>query len=1216
MNVSEFLSSWRPDETVPYPRHIQQSIALARWLQQRSQQLQTGVERRQQAELDRIIRDPHDRATLTQLTDQAFRAKAADRAADQLVHILDVQGIPRFFSPLDQTLMRGFQSFGAYLPDVAIPLVQDKMRRETANVILPAEPELLHAYLQERRKANIRINVNFLGEALLGEADAQRRLKSYLQALQSPDIEVISIKISTIFSQISALARQHTIDVLCDRLELLYRAAGRESFLLPNGQSVSKFVYLDMEEYRDVHLTAQVMMQTLDRPGLQHIHAGIALQAYLPDSCDIQQSIYAWARRRVAAGGSPITVRLVKGANMEMERVDASIHGWQQAPYRTKVETDANFKRMLGTALQPANLSAARLAVASHNLFDVAYAIVLAWETHSMQHVQLEMLEGMANPQRRALSEVAQDILLYAPACRREEFLHAVGYLIRRLDENSGPENFLRYAFRLQVDSPEWLALQQLFVDSWEIMESVCRIPRRTQDRRDTSQHIAPLPHRWEEFENEPDTDFSLPHHSQWAETILDDWRPRCGAGAMSVPVVVDGQEHFDRPQLQINSDPSQPGVIVSRCALADERDVNRAVSCAQADIDGWRRATPQFRRNILDRVAQTIAEQRSDLMGAALAETGKLLQESDPEVSEAVDFVRFYGRTAEQFHGLPTIKAHGMGVIAVVSPWNFPLAIPCGGMAAALAAGNCVILKPSSNAILVGYKLCECFWQSGISRHTLQFLPCDGNNTAQKLVTHDGVQAVVLTGGTATALSMLDRSPRLNLIAETGGKNATIVTAMADRDQAIKNVVHSAFGHSGQKCSATSLLILEQEVYDDATFRATLCDAVASRAVGSAWDLATSIGPLIHPPVGPLERGLKELEPGESWALLPRISEQNRQLVAPGIKWDVRPGSYTHMTEFFGPLLAVMPARNLREAISLSHQTGYGLTAGLESLDDREQQLWQELTLAGNLYLNRPTTGAIVLRQPFGGWSKSAFGPGLKAGGPNYVVSLMHFETVAESQQGSPLTNTELATLAEELLRPHASVARIPVAERRSVVEALSSYDQISKSEFDHRHDYCRLLGQDNFLGYRPFHEIRIRLDIADTFFDIISRVGAARSLGCRTTISAPLEFDCPALQFLDEITQPWGAHVELVEETDEQLVDVLLNRQTDRLRYSSHAVVPESILRAAAQAGVYVARAPVLPAGRVELLWYLREQSISMNYHRYGNLGTRAAEFRRERA
>ena len=224
-----------------------------------------------------------------------------------------------------------------------------------------------------------------------------------------------------------------------------------------------------------------------------------------------------------------------------------------------------------------------------------------------------------------------------------------------------------------------------------------------------------------------------------------------------------------------------------------------------------------------------------------------------------------------------------------------------------------------------------------------------------------------------------------MHLLAETGGKNATIVTALSDRDQAIKNVLHSAFSHSGQKCSATSLLILESEVYHDAKFRAALCDAVESLHVGSAWDLPTKIGPLIRPPSGVLETGLKELEPGEEWAVMPRLHvDDNPHLVSPGVKWGVQPSSFTHCTELFGPVLGVMEARDLDAAIDLVNATGYGLTSGLESLDDREQELWCSRIRAGNLYINRPTTGAIVLRQPFGGMGKSSVGPGIKAGGPN----------------------------------------------------------------------------------------------------------------------------------------------------------------------------------------------------------------------------------------
>ena len=349
---------------------------------------------------------------------------------------------------------------------MAVPLVKEQMRKETANVILPAEPELLLGHLRGRRDEGVRMNVNFLGEAILGEEEAYRRLQTNLQALQSPDIEVISVKISTLYSQISALAREHTVATLCQRLELLYRTAARQTYARSDGRAAPKFVYLDMEEYRDLSLTAEAFMRTLQRPGLEKVAAGIVLQAYIPDSFRYQQEINAWARSRVAAGGAPITIRVVKGANMEMERFEAAQRGWPQAPYKTKLETDANYQRMVDEALQPDNIVAVHLGVASHNLFDLSYALVQAAEKGVLDKVQFEMLEGMANAQRRALLEIAHNVLLYAPVCRKEDFIYAIGYLVRRLDENTGPENFLRHAFRIRPDGPDWQRLAERFVEA------------------------------------------------------------------------------------------------------------------------------------------------------------------------------------------------------------------------------------------------------------------------------------------------------------------------------------------------------------------------------------------------------------------------------------------------------------------------------------------------------------------------------------------------------------------------------------------------------------------------------------------------------------------------------------------------------------------------------------------------------------------------------
>ena len=563
---------------------VAQAIVLARRLQERARELQTSAERRQQAELDRMIQSPSDKATLVEITDQAFRARLPHRAADQLVHILDVQGVPRFFSALDRTLLRGFQSFGAYLPGVAMPLVKDKMQHETANVVLPAEEDLLREHLEDRRREGVRMNVNYLGEALLGEADAERRLQSYLAALQRPEIEVMSVKISTIYSQISALARQHTVDVLCDRLELLYRAAAKGRFTRADGAVVPKFVYLDMEEYRDKDITAAAFMRTLDRPGLEQARAGIALQAYIPDSFATQRTITEWARRRVAAGGGPVTIRIVKGANMEMERVEAILARLaardvrRQARHRRQLPPHARVRH----AARESRGRASRRRLAQS-----VYARLRADARRGRRRLRPHAVRNArrhGQPPAAGAVELAGDMLLYAPACRQEDFVNAIGYLVRRLDENTGPDNFLRHAFNLEVDSPAWRRLEQGFLDSFRADRIAQRQPvaRKIEVRSEPARNFPPLrpplppwrgapstgdpkspERRWtareatgergeagtrsitspptplhqgegsgrpslhlqppasslQSFANEPDTDWSLPQNSDWAQT-------------------------------------------------------------------------------------------------------------------------------------------------------------------------------------------------------------------------------------------------------------------------------------------------------------------------------------------------------------------------------------------------------------------------------------------------------------------------------------------------------------------------------------------------------------------------------------------------------------------------------------------------------------------------------------------------------------------------
>jgi RHH-type proline utilization regulon transcriptional repressor/proline dehydrogenase/delta 1-pyrroline-5-carboxylate dehydrogenase len=456
--------------------------------------------------------------------------------------------------------------------------------------------------------------------------------------------------------------------------------------------------------------------------------------------------------------------------------------------------------------------------------------------------------------------------------------------------------------------------------------------------------------------------------------------------------------------------------------------------------------------------------------------------------------------------------------------------------------------------------------------------------------------------------MRILKERPDVFLAAETGGKNATIVTAMADRDQAIKNVIQSAFGNCGQKCSATSLLILEKEVYEDEHFKAQLVDAAQSYQTGSAWQFRNKMGPLVNKPDEDLQRALTTLEPGETWALKPENLHDNPYMWTPGIKYDVKPGSYTHMTEFFGPLLAVMKADDLDHAIALVNRTGYGLTSGLESLDLREQEKWKAQIKAGNLYINRGTTGAVVLRQPFGGMGKSALGAGIKVGGPNYVSQFMAFEETGDPPTGAIRDESYLLRLAGEwklelLWGKHGKWK----TDLHKTVQAIKSYLYNFEQEFSQEKDYFHLRGQDNILRYLPVGTVLVRLHEDDSLFDVLGRIAAVKVSGCGLVVSIPTGLTNGVTDFLGATEgKRIVGDAPVVRQSDSELIQYIAKVQ--RIRYAAADRVPAAVLEEAAKTGFYISRANVFMEGRLELLQYFQEQSICDNYHRYGNLGDRA--------
>jgi len=924
------------------------------------------------AQVARMMGDPAGKAATFALCDRVFRPGTSAGAAGQLRGVVADLGVPRYLAPLDRALFAAGAAAAPWLPWVVMPQVERRLRLETGAVILPAETGPLAAHIDRRRAQGVRLNLNRLGEAILGEEEAERRFHANLALLADPKVDYISVKVSSICSQVSSLGSERSLADIQVRLRELYRACLRHS--------PAKFVNLDMEEYRDLGLTAEAFLRTLSEPEFRGLTAGIVLQAYLPDAHLVQRRITEWAQARVAAGGAPVKVRLVKGANLAMERVEAEMHGWEQAPYLTKAEVDANFRRMLLWATDAGRTSAVRLGVGSHNLFDLALALVLREERGLGSSLELEMLEGMAPHQAEAARERAGDLLLYAPVVPRDDFGSAVAYLIRRLDENTTEGNFLRDLFDLEPGSAAWEGQKAAFLRGLAEAPAASLGPRRRQDRA-----ADPPPSAARGFGNAADTDWTLPDNREWVARHLALLRAR----ELRVPLRIGGRDD-DKGLAGEGRDPSRPGVVAYRHAVADGADAEAALAAAAAAVG--KLPDPDLRAMLL-RAAAVLERRRGELVAAMVLDGGKTAAEADAELSEAVDFAAYYARAFDDAARWSGARRSPLGVVTVTPPWNFPFAIPFGGVAAALRGGNAVILKPAPEAVLCGRLACEVLWEAGFPGDLVQFVPAPDTEVGRRLIEDPRVAAVILTGASSTADLFLSWRPDLRLLAETSGKNALIVTPAADRDLAIKDAVRSAFGHAGQKCSACSLLVLVGELGSDEAFLRQLRDAAASLRVGSAWDLSTSVPPLIRAADDSLRRGLTRLDAGESWLLQPRQDPDNPNLWTPGIRLGVTPDSWFFGAECFGPVLGVVRARDLDDALRIVNRSRYGLTGGLHSLDPREIALWVDRVEVGNAYVNRPITGAIVRRQPFGGWKRSAYGPGSKAGGPHYVASLCRWE-------------------------------------------------------------------------------------------------------------------------------------------------------------------------------------------------------------------------------
>jgi RHH-type proline utilization regulon transcriptional repressor/proline dehydrogenase/delta 1-pyrroline-5-carboxylate dehydrogenase len=806
------------DVDVPQAKALAtEAVALVRhWLTEASK---VPVDASAQ-QLAGVLKDPNGLEFTVGFVDGVVRPEDLNVAARNLAAL--APKVPAFLPWYMRRAVQLGGTMAPVLPQVVIPVARKVLREMVGHLIVDATDAKLGPAIAKIRKDGIKLNVNLLGEAVLGEHEAARRLEGTHTLLARPDVDYVSIKVSSTVAPHSAWAFDEAVEHVVEKLTPLFERAA--SFARDGGKA--KFINLDMEEYKDLDMTIAVFTRILDKPEFKDLEAGIVLQAYLPDALSAMIRLQDWAAGRRANGGAAIKVRVVKGANLPMEQVESSLHDWPLATWGSKQDSDTSYKSVINYSLHPERIKNIRIGVAGHNLFDIAFAWLLAKQRGVESGIEFEMLLGMAQGQAEAVKKDVGSLLLYTPVVHPAEFDVAIAYLIRRLEEGASQDNFMSAVFELSENEVLFEREKQRFLASLAALDNTVPPANRQQNRS-----LPPVPMPSDSFENTPDTDPSLPENRHWGRAILE-----------RVPSSTLGN------------------ASVAAASIKDEDTLNRVIETAVEKGKAWGELSGAERAEILHRAGDVLEARRADLLEVMASETGKTIDQGDPEVSEAVDFAHYYAESARKLDGVDGATFVPAKLTVVTPPWNFPVAIPAGSTLAALAAGSAVVIKPAKQAARSGAVMVEALWEAGVPRDVLTMVQLGERELGKQLISHPAVDRVILTGGYETAELFRSFRQDLPLLAETSGKNAIIVTPSADLDLAAKDVAYSAFGHAGQKCSAASLVILVGSVAKSKRFHNQLIDAVTSLKVGYPEDPTSQMGPIIEPANGKLLNALTTL--------------------------------------------------------------------------------------------------------------------------------------------------------------------------------------------------------------------------------------------------------------------------------------------------------------------------------------------------------------------
>ncbi|MFP4127935.1 MAG: L-glutamate gamma-semialdehyde dehydrogenase [Desulfonatronovibrio sp.] len=850
--------------------------------------------------------------------------------------------------------------------------------------------------LHKMRRDNFAFTVDILGEATVSEEEGQQYQQSYLDLLDglakdadkwkaldgsgeydwgyAPKIN-ISIKPSALYSQARPSDFAGSVAAICQRLKPVALKA----------REMGAHLCIDMEQYKFKDITLEVYKRLRSDSDLRDFdQLAIVLQAYLQDTDKDLEELVSWSRKEAL----PIAVRLVKGAYWDYETVIAKQNGWEVPVYTIKAETDAAFERQSRKILE--NSDICYYACGSHNIRSIAAVMETARELGVPEkRYEYQVLFGMAEPVRKGLQKVAKRVRLYSPY---GEILPGMAYLVRRLLENTANESFLRQSFAEKAE------IDRLLQDPAILAQE------ERKSREETAKQQKKIP----DFENQSLADFTLESQREAFPQAIARVRREMGG---DYPLLINNKEvHTDDKLSTYN--PADPDEIIGHVCQASTLEVDQALSGARQALPMWRDLSPQDRANYIFKAADIARKDIFNLSAWQVLEVGKQWSQAHGDVAEAIDFMEYYARDMLRL-GQPRrmgrapgevnhLFYQSKGIAAVISPWNFPLAISAGMTSAALVTGNCVLFKPAGVASVIGYGLAEIYRKAGIPDGVFHYIPGRGSIIGDYIVEHPDISLIAFTGSMEVGLRIVNKASVVQpgqqqvkrVIAEMGGKNAIIIDDDADLDEAVLEVVYSAYGFQGQKCSACSRVIVLENIYDK--FVARLVEAAKSIKIGPAEDPANYMGPVVDKSARKNIMEYVELAKKEGNVLLTRDVPEHGCYVPLTIVDGITPQHRIAQEEIFGPVLAVMKAKDFDQAIDWANSTRFALTGAVFSRSPSNLEKARKDFRVGNLYLNRGSTGALVERQPFGGFKMS--GVGSKTGGPDYLIQFLDPRCVTEN--------------------------------------------------------------------------------------------------------------------------------------------------------------------------------------------------------------------------